>query len=117
MNPEQLKALELSISHWDRVCMGVEPSNGGQDCACCTQFSNFNCRGCPIADTYGSNCTSLGYHKYSKLHPVWHTIPENRTIVFVPACDYWLGIETAELVLTNLLAILPPNHKWKNQGF
>ena len=113
MNPEQLKALELSISHWDRICHGIEASCAGAGCACCLQYTTWNCVGCPIRDSYLTNCENLGYDKYDDLHDVFQTIPENRESQI--ACDYWLGIEWAEKILIRLLTILPTNHPWRTQ--
>lgn len=113
MNPQQLRALEKSISHWDRICMGIENSDGGEGCECCREYGMMGCVGCPVRDTYETDCKTLGYHKYAKMHDVYHTIPKNRESQ--TACDYWLGIEWAERILMNLLTILPTNHPWRNQ--
>lgn len=114
----QLRTLEKSISHWDRICQGIEVSNGGLDCACCCEFTG--CIECPIMAIYGNDCRELGYHKYAKLglkhgtSTIFRAIPELREKM--PLYLWNELIELAEAILIRLLRILPPCHKWADQA-
>jgi hypothetical protein len=114
LSKQQLTALEKSICHWNNVCMGLEPSNGGEGCACCQEFSSWCCQGCPVAAVFDYRCRDLGYYAYQRWHEIFFTIPENYSTQ--DKLDWFKGIDAAELILTRLISLLPPSHPWSERN-
>lgn len=112
LSNEQLTALEASITHWNCVCYGLEPSAAAEGCPCCQIYGDWACGGCPVKAVYGYQCRDTDFYLYAKNHNTWLTIPGNKLV----ACSrrsWFKGIEYAESVLNQLLAILPPEHPWR----
>jgi len=61
-----IRALTASIEHWERVAAGATRDGEGvcaDSCACCDEWSNVDCDGCPIkARTGRRGCHGTPYY-------------------------------------------------------
>lgn len=71
MTPVAIKALKLSIAHWQRLASGKRKSSEQPDkynCDLCREFFEIGCKGCPVKlKTKRSNCHETPYRKASRL--------------------------------------------------
>ena len=62
---KQLKAIEKSILHWQRIAFGYREVGEGitpEDCACCKLYFNNFCEDCPIFEYTGeAYCANTPY--------------------------------------------------------
>ena len=128
MNKQTLKTLEESISHWDRICQGLEHPGGASACELCIRFSTQgSCWGCPIVtESFEHCCGNTPY--YDDCVPCFDSleywfeqaeaimartsIPESWELKEVDTLTY---AEACEKELIFLLGLLPKNHSWREQ--
>lgn len=67
-----VRALTESIAHWERLRDGTQGPNEYTDsgsCACCVQWPETECGGCPIRERTGEGfCLSTPYHDAANEH-------------------------------------------------
>jgi len=112
MDKETLEALERSIKKWEAIVAGKGEDRGGENCALCELFAEYECVGCPVHTEIGeTNCQGTPFHEWVNHHEERH--PESFSEALKVECSECK--ELAQKELEFLKSLLPETQKIKKK--